>query len=189
MVNRTDRDREAFSTFYRLHLPRVARSVFVVVGAKEEARDLSQETFARVWDTWEKVQAADQPLHYVLAIAMNLALSDRRRARHLTRLLAPLASDRIDGTPEREPPTEERVDLVQALRELPQMQRASLALVYLCDLDSAEAASILKISPSTLRVHISRAKERLRSSPVLAETPEVTTSGEQHQEGDRDDRA
>ena len=187
-MNRTDQDREAFSTFYRNHLTRVARSVFVVAGAREEARDLSQEAFARAWDAWDKVQVADQPLHYVLAIAMNLALSHRRRARHLARLIARQTSDRADRNPETEVPTGARIDVVVALRGLPRMQRASLALVYLCDLDPTEAAAILGISPSTLRVHISRAKERLRSSSMLTDAPEPITSKEQHWEGDRDDR-
>jgi DNA-directed RNA polymerase specialized sigma24 family protein len=57
--------------------------------------------------------------------------------------------------------------VVQGLAELSPTQRASVVLVDYVDLDTNEAATILRIAPSTVRVHLARGRQKLRSSLSL----------------------
>ena len=54
--------------------------------------------------------------------------------------------------------------ILGVVAELPERQRAAILLFYYADRPVAEAARILGMSSSTFRVHLTRARRRLRTS-------------------------
>ena len=60
---------------------RVFATLVVVCGDRAVAEDLAQETFTRTCQHWERVRVMDAPGPWVHRVAVNLALSGRRRKR------------------------------------------------------------------------------------------------------------
>ena len=123
---------------------------FVVVGDREDARDIAQETLARLHVHWGKVSGFATP--WVVRVAGNLALDRVRRRSRIRYLLA-------ESVPEPDP---QRVDLQRALLALPRRQRDVVILRYVADLPEADVARALGCSVGTVKTHASRGLGALR---------------------------
>lgn len=153
---RAGKDQEEYAWFFRGEYERVLRTVFLVVGERESARDVTQEAFIRLLRNWKKVSTYDRPDAWIRHVAVRLAVQLVRR-RRLQEQLAPVAEpdDTLDPTV---------WDVQHAVRELPAMQRAAVALFYFEDRPSTEIADILDCSESTVRVHLHRARRKLATA-------------------------
>ncbi len=61
-------------------------------------------------------------------------------------------------------PAEEHVDLLSAMRSLPERQRQAVILYYLLDLPIAGVADSMHISEGSVKSHLHKARAALRSS-------------------------
>jgi RNA polymerase sigma-70 factor (ECF subfamily) len=66
----------------------------------------------------------------------------------------------------------ERHDVGRALAELPVRQRQAVVLRDWAGFETAEVARMLGTKESTVRVHLARARERLRESLTVNEEPD-----------------
>jgi RNA polymerase sigma-70 factor (ECF subfamily) len=57
---------------------------------------------------------------------------------------------------------EQAMDVIQALKRLPDRQRAAFVLFYLDDQPTSRIAELLGMAPATVSVHLHRARRRLR---------------------------
>ena len=154
--------RDDFSTFYHDHFGAVVRAVSLASsasGSPHDANDITQEAFARTWAHWPSVSKSERPVLYTLKVARNLSNRALRRVISARRIRFDVTHNEVDRPLER---TEVRLMVAQALRELPDRQRWALVLCDLLDLSSQEAGRIMRVSPSTVRVQLSRARQRLR---------------------------
>ncbi len=74
-----DRRWTDFEVFYRAHFDTVAGAVFLMLGDREEAFDVTQEVFTRTWLAWGHVQKHERPEAFPFRVAMNLSKSHLRR--------------------------------------------------------------------------------------------------------------
>ena len=95
-------------------------------------------------------------------MAVRLAIKQAKRNRTQLVVTLPDESGAVDQRPD--------VDLARAVASLPAQQRAAVALFYLEDRPVDEVAHLLKVSTSTAKQHLHRARARL--AEVLAETKE-----------------
>ena len=58
----------------------------LIVGKRQEAEDVCQEAFAKVWERWDQVAAMDNPIGYLHRTAMNVFRSRYRRSQVASRL-------------------------------------------------------------------------------------------------------
>jgi RNA polymerase sigma-70 factor (sigma-E family) len=144
-------------------LARLARRVaFRIVGHREEADDIAQETLVRAYARWPRVEA--RAGGWVARVSTNLALDHvRRRDRRRDRPLPP--GD--DPGPAAagaaaHPHSGERIDLVEALRRLPHRQRDVVVLRYLADLSEVEVARSLGCGVGTVKSQSHRGLAALR---------------------------
>jgi RNA polymerase sigma factor (sigma-70 family) len=151
-------DRPAFEEFYRTSFDRVVRAVYVVVGNRDDALELTQEAFARTWMAWSRVRPIERPVAYVLRAAINLSRSHLRRRAVLARILPRLVGPAEAWTD----PTDARMDVLTAVAALPLRQRWAVVLCDLEGLSSEEAAGVMGVKPSTVRVHLARSRAALR---------------------------
>src|SRR5258708_16079546 len=96
-----------------------------VLGDKAAAEDCAQDTFERAYKSWSSWRP-DAPVEaWLHRIAINVAVSDRRRAR--IRQAGELVR-RLGRPPPAPDPTAlaERSDLIRALRKLPTKQAAAI---------------------------------------------------------------
>lgn len=148
-----------FEAFYRATFGLVARSLFLLTDSRDEALEITQEAFVRTWDRWKLIRSSASPSSYTLRIASNLAKSALRRRRAWRKIA--LRSNPVDEAPVSET-VAEAVSVRSALRSLSFRQRAAVVLVDLVDLAPPDAAALLGIAESTLRVHLSRGRSHLR---------------------------
>lgn len=131
---------------------------------RESAEDLAQDTLLAAYRHWSKVLAADDGRAYVARIMINLHRSATRRRRVST----------VAAVPEQPDPTDalgavDRDGVWDALRGLPQRQRAVLVLRHWADLDDIAIARIVGCRRATVRSLAARGLAGLRSDPRVAE--------------------
>ena len=160
---------------------RVARRL---VGSREEAEDLMQETYARAFRSWRSFQPGTNLRAWLLRILTNLNI-DRGRRIQRTPDSQPLEEgdyflyNRLEEATREPNPDEERVlerlsqnAVVESLAEVPHDFRDVLVLVDIGDFSYQEAAQILDIPLGTVmsRLHRGRRvlKQRLAEEAVGA---------------------
>jgi RNA polymerase sigma factor (sigma-70 family) len=142
-----------FDTFFRTEYQRLFETLYLVVRNRAEAEDLAQESMARTYERWDKVR---DPVGYVYRTAFNLHRSWLRRlAVAAKKLREPLQEDDPDAV-------ERRLDVLQALSELPQTQQVALVLVDWVGMTAEEAGRVLAIRPVSVRGRVHRARAALR---------------------------
>jgi RNA polymerase sigma factor (sigma-70 family) len=144
------------------------RVAYRLLGDREEAREVAQETLARAFARWRKVSRYDEP--WVVRVATNQALDRHRRWRPTVPI------DDRHRTPEPDPAhvALQRHGLVECLRRLPRRQREVVVLRYFADLPEREVADLLETTVGSVKQHAHRALARLRADLVPASlVPEV----------------
>ena len=148
-----DGDR-SYSERFAAEYPSVLRTIRVIVGDGEVAREVTQEAFVQLFIHWRKVSGYDRPGAWVRRVAIRLAVRERARAARL-----PMSG--LDGGGEPADGVASGLDLAQALRLLPACQRAAIVLHYLDDLPVRAVADALGCRESTAKVHLHRGRARL----------------------------
>jgi RNA polymerase sigma factor (sigma-70 family) len=150
-------------------LPRLLALATRMLGDRDEASDVAQEAFVRIWKQaprWQSGQARfDTWLHRVV---LNLCY-DRLRRRH--EIAAPDSPDHDPPEPvDQAPLPEDQLDeaarrerIAAALAVLPARQREALVLQYYQELSNIEAAALMNITVAALESLLSRARRNLRS--------------------------
>ena len=164
-----------FSQLYRTHARDVHRFVLFLSGDPALADDILSETFIRLWHARDRVELTTVK-GYLLTIARNLFLAERRHTRRLAAL-----DERVPDTrpgPERRAHAQiELQAALAALQTLPEIDRAAVLLRAEEGMSYDEVAAALGISAGAARVKVHRARlklaEALRTGgPGIAE-PEV----------------
>lgn len=131
--------------------------MWLVTRDRQEAEEIAQDAFLRLWERWDRVGRLDDPEGYLFRTAMNVWRSRRRRAAvALRKVVRP-------SQPEDALASVDANDVVtRALAVLTPKQRAAVVLTDLLDLTSEEAGRALGIRASTVRVLAGRGRDRLR---------------------------
>lgn len=171
------RDEAAFDLLVTRYQGRAYRLAFSLLRDAEEARDLSQEAFVRLYETASRFRGESRFSTWFYRILVNLCLDHRRRGRGWRRLLVGAGADSDDGVSpiEQHPapftdPAETLANehakqrLWEAVDRLPARQRAAIFLQAQEDLSTAEVAAVLGCSEATVRVHVHRAVAALRQA-------------------------
>jgi RNA polymerase sigma-70 factor (ECF subfamily) len=142
-----------------------------MLGNEEDANDLAQETFVRVFKSRESFRPGAKFTTWLYTIAANLARNHFRwRSRHPN---IPLENEDEENAPDYLPsgglnPTEasltaERSAAVRsAISQLPEDMREAIVLCELEERPVAEAATILKTTPKAVESRLYRARQILR---------------------------
>lgn len=143
-----------FDASYR----RLVGQLYGVCGDLSEAEDVVAEAFVRAVSHRRTFERLDQPEAWLRTVAVNVARTRHRRRQVGERLLGRTQRPGDDHRPNL---SDERLALVQALRELPQQQRETLALHYLADLPVGEVAATLGVPVGTVKARLSRGRAAL----------------------------
>lgn len=145
-----------FEMFFEQHHERLFRALWLLTRNHQEAEEVMQEAFLRLWERWDKVIDGPDPVAYLYRTAMNVWRSRLRRAAVAARrVIHPIQVDAEIAE------VEERDAVVRALAPLPPRQRAAIVLMDVLDLSSEQAGNVLGIKPVTVRVLAARARETL----------------------------
>jgi RNA polymerase sigma-70 factor, ECF subfamily len=144
--------------FLDLH-DRLYRALYFVTGSSHDAEELMQDAFLKLWERWDSIETISDPTAYLFRVAFNGFRMRARRARIATRSFLPLPTPRNEF---------DEIDLHEDLRRmllrLPTRQRAALVLTEVFGYSSEQAARILGIRPTSVRVLASRGRAALRGA-------------------------
>lgn len=159
-MNADDRpDARDFEAFFEAHSGQLFGTLCLATGDTVEAEDLMQEAFLKLWERWESLGGHPDVAGYLYKTAFNLNRNRlRRAARSARRLVTPSRSEDEVAR------VEEREVLLKGLRGLSPRQREAVVLVGLMSMTSEEAAEMIGVRSSTVRVLVSRARAALRAA-------------------------
>lgn len=159
---------DAFADYVHGRTTSLFHAAYLLTGDREEAADLTQAVFERLWRVGDVPLTPDAYTHRMLVNEWR----DRLRARQ-RRLLPARWREDTGRADERLTQVVDRAALVPALLALPATQRAVVVLRVWEDASTAEVARVLGCSEGTVKSHLSRGLERLRGALGAAPEEEV----------------
>jgi RNA polymerase sigma-70 factor (ECF subfamily) len=158
-------DAAAFEALVNRYMRRAFAVAYRLMGQKEDAEDLVQETFMAVLQRIGTFEAGRPFAPWFFRILVNRGLN-ARKARSLRAVdEIPEGTAARGPTPEREAErTELRDRLRTAMAGLPERQRVIVELFELEGFGGPEIAEILEISDGTVRWHLHEARKTLKKA-------------------------
>jgi RNA polymerase sigma factor (sigma-70 family) len=155
-------DGSAFVEWVRPHVGAMAR-LAGRLGVGADRDDIVQEALARAWVKRSQYDGSRGTASaWLLAITADQARKAVRRVRPAGVL------EEYDG-PGVRPDVEGRIDVGQALGELPARQRLAVDCFYFADLSVADTAAVMGCSEGTVKSTLSDARARLRTLLEVSE--------------------
>lgn len=176
MLRVRDDDPVAFAELVELFQHRLITVLRQLVSSLEEAEDLAQEVFLRVYRNRKKYHPRAKFSTWLYTIANNLALNALRSRQRRPALpldvrdsgpLGPRPAENLVRD-RNEPPTERMQQqelagiIQQALENLNDRQRVAVVLNKFEDMNYAEIAEVMGLSTKAVKSLLSRARENLR---------------------------
>jgi len=164
-------DEHAFEMLVRRHEKRVFRLLLRMMGSREEAEDVAQETFLSLHRHGRRFRAEARFSTFVYRVAANAALNRRRslgrsRARIQKLSERQAAGDDLPQSPRDPEDATAGRELSQHVREALDRISPSLRMpVILYDIEGlayAEIAQVLGVAEGTVKSRIHRARQALR---------------------------
>lgn len=163
-------DRSAFAELVRRHQDRIYGFALRYLGHPEEARDLAQEAFVRIYQGLGQYGGESSFSTWAFVIVRNLCYA---RSRHLARELAILDGeeggalrDRLEAEDANPAVDLLRRDTQQAIQEammeLPEKYRLVIALHHFQAMKYEEIAEVLGLPVGTVKTHLFRGKALLK---------------------------
>ena len=174
-------DELAWEAFVRRFQGRIYSIAYAYTGNPDDARDLAQDIFVRLYSNRRQWAMADRFVPWLIVIARNLSVDflRRRRARTSATEVGLEAAAELAGRspdPEAQVTANRRRSLVwQALRRLTHISRETLVLRDIQGLSLQEVATTLRIPVGTAKSRASRARTEL-AQQVLALSRSVESS-------------
>ena len=166
-------DMDAFRELVEMHQQRVIGTVARMIGDHNEAEDLSQQIFVRVWKSAPRWEPTAKFTTWLYTILRNLVFNEcRRRARHKTTSLDAATDDEdhpqqfADGnvkSPDATMLDEEMQDAIErSIQELPEAQRMAVIMRRYQDVSYEEIGEVLDLTVPAVKSLLFRARTELR---------------------------
>lgn len=161
-------DQDAFAELYRQHKQQVYGICYQFTKQREDAEDLTQDVFLRVYSALHLFRGDSQFGTWLYRVARNIALMSLRRHRAERRYgeILEIENPSISACFARPDHALEsacdRVVVQEALRDMPPGMSGMLALKFLEGYEHHEIASLLDCSVGNSKSQVHKAKEHLR---------------------------
>ena len=175
-------DREAFGCLVERYQDRVFNMLVRMLGNRDDARDIVQDAFVQAFVKLDSFRGDAKFYTWLYRIAINLALSHRRRRRPTQSLDA--SKENVGEEPMAQQPTaahemieRERAEQLQkALLNLNEMSRQILVLRELEGFSYEAISEILELPVGTVRSRLFRARLQLKEQLQTILPDEMTKS-------------
>jgi RNA polymerase sigma-70 factor, ECF subfamily len=159
------RDAE-FASLYERHFRDVFRYVLALTRSRDDADDVTAETFERAYRTWTTDRAPGTlGLPWLLLTARRINTDRWRRLRRRAQVVRDTRTTHAAGASSER--TEFWLWFDSVAEVLTDRQHEVLVLRYQRDLTDADIAKVMGLSESGVRSLIARALQRLRAHPEL----------------------
>lgn len=144
---------------------RIFRMAYRLMGNREEAEDIVQEVYLKLWGLRGKLKSYDSIEALAIRITRNLCLDGlRRRKVNQEAVKSEKASgDAYSDTPEKHLERKEEAEVIHRLiKALPEPQRSLVHLRHMEGKEYDEIAKMVNMNVNAIRVSISRARKQMR---------------------------
>lgn len=156
-------DRAAYGVLVNRHLARTIAVAQRVLFRRNEAEDVAQDVFLKLWQQPQSYQQDKAKFStWLYRVTLNRALDITRRVRPDPMEAGFDIEDTSPSALEQIARQERRTALVNAMAELPERQRAALALSYQSELPDAQAAAAMGVTVKAYESLLVRARKTLR---------------------------
>ena len=157
-------DERAFNELVQAYMRQAFTLAYRVVGHREDAEDLVQESFLAAYQYLDSFDATRPFGPWLMRIVLNRGANLRRsRARRETEPETDAVSPAPSALEESER-SEARVVLTRALAKLSERQRTIVTLFDVDGLTSTEIGEMMALSAGTVRWHLHEARQTLRTA-------------------------
>jgi RNA polymerase sigma-70 factor (ECF subfamily) len=166
-------DRRAFAELVELYKDKIYHLGYRMLNQKQEAEDVVQETFLRVYMNLERYDENQKFSTWIYRIATNLCIDRLRKKKPNYSIDAEMSDN--EGTdwhailPSDEAGPEEELILSEtqhnirnAIQSLPDKYRTVVVLRYLHDMSLQEISDVLEMPVTTVKTRVHRGREFLR---------------------------
>jgi len=144
---------KAFADLVRMYQPRLYRMVYAVIRSAEEAQDILQETWLRVYSALPNFRGDSSFYTYVYRIALNQAFKTISRSKRKEQIMRLFHFTPLSETPETVVLTGEVGDILdRSVSKLPLKQKKIFVLRNADKRSFKEISEILDISEGNARV-------------------------------------
>lgn len=166
-------DHELFRELIERHQTAVIGTVAKMLGSNNQAEDLAQQVFLRLWKSRERYKPTAKFTTFLYTITRNLVFNEsRRKSRRKESSLDAQKEDfalEIPANPNQQPDNEQLMTelgeaIDQAIAELPEKQRMAVILRRYQNLPYEEIATVLDLTVSAVKSQLFRARTTLRES-------------------------
>jgi len=166
-------DRTAFESLVRMHQSTMRKQLRRLTrGDDGLADDLAQESFLQAWHQLKDFRGEAKFSSWLYRIAYHRYLMHARSS-HPTEPLPDEDTTTQAPSHQGDAGHARQLDVAAAMAQLPEAERVALIHCYYLDLSNEEAAQVLEWPLGTLKSHVLRGKQRLRTL-LAAWQPEGT---------------
>jgi len=160
------KDFKVFEELVNTYQSMVVNLCYNMTGSHEDAEDLAQDVFIKVWEKASKFRGESSLQTWIYRVAINTSLNFTRKRKFNTffeSIESIFESTGNQDNPQKRLESIEQENQVQsAIQTLPENQRIALTLKTFKDHSYAEISEIMDISISSVESLIFRAKKNLK---------------------------
>ncbi len=160
-------DEHAFDQVLRMYWSAFLRFAIRILGDRDRAEDVVQESFVRLWNHRKRWLRKDTLRPVLYRIVRNRALDEERRRRSSRRSLNKLDPPERDPSPSplaQAQGSQLREFVEDAIGSLPERRREIFLLVRYDQMSYREVGEVLEVSPQTVANQMSMAMRDLRET-------------------------
>ncbi len=147
---------ENFTYIARRYMDTIFRLAFSYLKSRTDADDVTQNVLLKLYRYHGDFENEDHLKHWLIRVTINECKSVFRSPWRKTEDIAEYANSLSMPTPE-------HAELLEAVMKLPPKYRAAIYLFYYEGYATAEIAELLHTPEATVRTHLARGREKLRT--------------------------
>ncbi len=138
-------------------------TAMVITGDGDEASDLVQEAFARLWEKRGEIPDPENPEGYCVTVVKRMSIDRLRRRKTMPQVPIEEVTPPSDTAPERMLDAADELKRLTSLMErLPASQREVLRLSAVAGMDNAEIEKATGLTSVNVRALLSRGRRQLK---------------------------
>lgn len=161
MDPKEEQKRNQFMELYDTHADAIFRFCYFKTGDRETAKDLTQETFIKVFNYLEREGIQNQK-SFIYTIAKNTIIDFWRKSKSIPESHLPEGLFESIAAEDNTEISDNYATFLSLLDKLSESDREVILLRYVEDMSSRDMAELLGERENTVLVRISRAREKLR---------------------------
>jgi len=170
---------QAFTELMYLYKDKIYHLAYRMLGNSQEAEDISQETFLRVYANLDRYDDQHKFSTWIYRIATNLCIDRIRKKKADFSLDESWNADEgidwyskipnYDKSPEEEAIVNEEQEIIHnAILNLPPKYRVIMTLKYVEELSVQEISEVVNLSVATVKTRLHRGREYLRKQLIVS---------------------